>query len=70
MTDGVKYIIGPMCNEATLSTESLFEDNKVIALTIGVPSNNIANMGSYHFSFSPEIEYLMKKINQINESSN
>lgn len=62
--DNLKYVIGPMCNEAVLSTESLFEDNKVIALTIGLPSNQIAKMGQYHFSFSPEIEYLMKTMAQ------
>ena len=60
--DNVKYVIGPLCNEATLATENLFEDNKVLSLTIGLPSNKIADMGEYHFSFSPEIEYLMKKI--------
>ncbi len=51
-----------MFNEATLSTERLFEDNNVISLTLGLPSNDIANMGPYHFSFSPEIEYLMKTL--------
>ena len=60
--DQVKYVIGPLCNEATLSTEGLFEDNNVISITIGLPSNEIANMGSHHFSFSPEIEYLMETI--------
>jgi len=60
--DGLDYVIGQMCNEAVLSTESLFENNKVIALTIGLPSNSIANMGPYHFSFSPEIKYLMSAI--------
>ncbi|MCX6716071.1 MAG: ABC transporter substrate-binding protein [Candidatus Taylorbacteria bacterium] len=60
--DHVNYIIGPLCNEASLATEKLFEDNQVISMTIGLPSNNIANMGPYHFSFSPEIEYLMKTL--------
>ncbi|MDD4990336.1 MAG: penicillin-binding protein activator [Candidatus Pacebacteria bacterium] len=60
--DEVKYIIGPLCNESSLASEKVFEDNKVISLTIGLPSNDIANMGPYHFSFSPEIEYLMKTI--------
>ncbi len=58
----VNYVIGPLCNEATLATEALFEDNKVISISIGLPSNDIANMGPYHFSFSPEIEYMMKAI--------
>jgi len=62
--DRVKYVIGPLCNEGSLATEKLFEDNKVLSLTIGLPSNEIANMGPYHFSFSPEIEYLMKAIAQ------
>jgi branched-chain amino acid transport system substrate-binding protein len=60
--DKVKYIIGPLCNESSLATENLFEDNKVISLTVGLPSNAIANMGEYHFSFAPEIEYLMKAV--------
>ena len=60
--DKVKYVIGPMCNESSLASEKLFEYNKVISITIGLPSNDIANMGPYHFSFSPEIEYLMKTI--------
>ena len=58
--DDVDFVIGPMMNEAVIATENLFEENKVIALTIGLPSNKIANMGAYHFSFSPEIEYLME----------
>lgn len=62
--DKVKYVIGPLCNESSLSSEKLFENNKVISLTIGLPSNDIANMGAYHFSFSPEIEYLMTTIAQ------
>ena len=62
--DKVKYIIGPLCNESTLATEHLFEDNKVISVSIGLPSNKIAEMGPYHFSFSPEIEYLMKTLSQ------
>lgn len=70
--DKVKYVIGPLCNESSLSSEKLFEDNKVISLTIGLPSNDIANMGPYHFSFSPEIEYLMITIAQemINKGHN
>ncbi len=60
--DHVNYIIGPLCNAATLSTEKLFEDNKVISISIGLPSNQIANMGPYHFAFSPEIEFLMKRL--------
>jgi branched-chain amino acid transport system substrate-binding protein len=60
--DRVKYVIGPLCNESSIATEKLFEDNKVISLTVGLPSNAIANMGQYHFSFSPEIEYLMKSV--------
>lgn len=62
LVDKVKYIIGPLCNESTLSSEKIFEDNKVISLTIGLPSSKIANMGPYHFSFSPEIGYLMQTI--------
>ncbi|MEI6553767.1 MAG: ABC transporter substrate-binding protein [bacterium] len=62
--DKVNYIIGPLCNEASISTESLFEDNSVISISIGLPSNRIANMGPNHFVFSPEIEYLMKDITQ------
>jgi branched-chain amino acid transport system substrate-binding protein len=62
--DKVNYIIGPLCNESTLATETLFEDNKVISVSIGLPSNKIAEMGPYHFSFSPEIEYLMKTLSQ------
>lgn len=57
--DQVNYVIGPLCNEVSVATEQLFEEGKVIALTIGLPSNKIANMGPYHFAFSPEIEYLM-----------
>lgn len=60
--DHVNYIIGPLCNEASLATEKLFDENKVVSVTIGLPSNVIANMGPYHFSFSPEIEYLMKTL--------
>lgn len=60
--DRVNYVIGPLCNESSLATEKMFEDNEVLSLTIGLPSNTIANMGPYHFSFSPEIEYLMKTI--------
>jgi branched-chain amino acid transport system substrate-binding protein len=60
--DKVNYVIGPLCNEVVLASEHLFEDNKVVALTIGLPSSKIANMGPYHFSFSPEIEYLMKSL--------
>ncbi|MDB5259694.1 MAG: Extracellular ligand-binding receptor [Candidatus Taylorbacteria bacterium] len=60
--DHVKYVIGPLCNESSVATEQLFEDSRVISVTIGLPSNKIANMGPYHFSFSPEIEYLMKAI--------
>ncbi len=62
--DHVKYIIGPLCNESSLATEKLFEDSKVISLTVGLPSNAIANMGKYHFSFSPEIEFLMKAVSK------
>lgn len=58
--DKVKYIIGPMCNESVLASEKLVNDNKILALTIGLPSADIANMGQYHFAFSPEIEQLMK----------
>ncbi len=61
--DKVNYVIGPLCNESSIATEKIFDDNKIISLTIGLPSNTIANMGPYHFSFSPEIEFLMKKIN-------
>ncbi len=60
--DRVNYVIGPLCNEASLATERLFEDNKVVSLTVGLPSNKIANMGPYHFSFAPEIELLVKKV--------
>lgn len=62
LTDKVKYIIGPLCNESTLSSEKVFNDNGVISLTIGLPSTQIANMGPYHFSFSPEIGYLMQTV--------
>ena len=60
--DHVSYIIGPLCNSATLSTDKLFEDNKVISISIGLPSNQIANMGPYHFAFSPELEILMTRM--------
>ena len=60
--DHVNYVIGPLCNESSIATEKLFEDNKVISISIGLPSNTIANMGPYHFSFSPEIEYLAKTV--------
>jgi branched-chain amino acid transport system substrate-binding protein len=61
--DKVNYVIGPLCSaEVAIPTEHLFEDNKVIALTVGLPPNKVANMGPYHFSFSPEIEYLMKAL--------
>ena len=58
--DKVKYVIGPLCNESAAATEQLFEDNKVISISIGLPSRQIANMGPYHFSFSPEIDLMMK----------
>lgn len=58
--DKVKYVIGPLCNESAAATERLFEDNKVISISIGLPSRQIANMGPYHFSFSPEIDLMMK----------
>lgn len=60
--DRVKYVIGPLCNEGSLATEKLFEDNKVISISIGLPSTQIANMGPFHYSFSPEIEYLMQTL--------
>jgi branched-chain amino acid transport system substrate-binding protein len=68
--DKVNYIIGPMCNEASISTETLFEDNGVMSISIGLPSNRIANMGPNHFTFSPEIEYLMKDITSNMQSKN
>lgn len=57
--DGVKYIIGPLCNSVTIATEKIFDENNVISLTSGVPSDQIANMGENHFTFTPKIEYLM-----------
>lgn len=62
--DNVNYVIGPVCNAASLASESLFEENKVISLSVGLPSNKIANMGSYHFSFGPEIQFLMNKVTE------
>lgn len=60
--DKVKYVIGPLCNEVSIPTENLFEDNKVISLTTGLPNKEIAEMGDYHFSFLPEIGFLMKEL--------
>ncbi|MEI7960797.1 MAG: penicillin-binding protein activator [archaeon] len=62
--DGVKYVIGPLCNESVIPTEKLFEENKVISLTAGQPNNKIANMGKYHFAYLPEIQYVMKQLAQ------
>lgn len=60
--EGVKYTIGPLCNAATVATEKIYDDSGVISLTSGVPSKQIADMGPNHFSFSPEIENLMKTL--------
>ncbi|MDQ5968882.1 MAG: branched-chain amino acid transport system substrate-binding protein [Patescibacteria group bacterium] len=58
----VKYMIGPLCTTAVVATEKLYEDNGVITLTAGVPSEQIANMGENHFTFSPEIKYMMEAL--------
>jgi branched-chain amino acid transport system substrate-binding protein len=58
----VDYILGPLCNVASLATENQFVNNEVISLTLGMPNNQIANMGRYHFSFLPEIEIMMKEL--------
>ena len=69
--DKVKYVIGPLCNESSAATEKIFEYNKVISISIGLPSKQIANMGPYHFSFSPEIDLMMKTIaNKISLDGN
>ena len=60
--DGVKFVIGPLCNESTIPTEEIFEGNKIISLTTGLPNDKIASMGAYHFSFLPEIKELMKEL--------
>lgn len=60
--DKVKYVIGPLCNASTIATEKLFDDGNVLSLTSGVPSEQIGNMGDNHFTFSPEIKYLMQAL--------
>jgi len=69
--DQVNYVIGPLNNASTVATEQLFEDNQIISLTTGLPNEQIANMGDFHFSFLPEIGLLKKHLTRyiINEKN-
>ncbi len=60
--DKVKYVLGPLCNESVIPTEAIFEQNKVISLTTGQPNTKIAEMGSYHFAYLPEIKTSMREL--------
>jgi len=62
MIDKVKYVLGPLCNEVSIPTENIFDENKVVSLTTGLPDSKIANMGEYHFSYLPEIKFLMEEL--------
>jgi ABC-type branched-subunit amino acid transport system substrate-binding protein len=60
--DGVKYVVGPMCNEAVLATKSLFEEYGALSFTIGLPSSEIANFTTNHISLAPEIKHVVARV--------
>jgi branched-chain amino acid transport system substrate-binding protein len=60
--DRVNYIIGPLNNNTVIATEKIFDENKIISLITGLPNEQIANMGEYHFSFLLEIGLLKKHL--------
>lgn len=57
-----KFIIGPLCNAASIPVSKEAENNKIVMITVGVSTKAIREAGDYSFTILPSIESQTKKL--------